>query len=381
MDNIKAKELLHKYRQNACTEEEIAQLESWYLHDSAGTGRFDLAVDDIQNAKDKIWTELPVHESIKAQRKLSWLGLPAYYSRIAAAAVLTICVSISFYFLNGRKKQDITAKNSVEIRPGGHKAILTLGDGKTIALTDAQNGVLVQQAGANIIKTADGQLVYNVAGAAEKAIEYHTMSIPRGGYYTLTLSDGTKVWLNAESSLRYPNEFVGNERVVELTGEGYFEVAHRKDQPFKVVTKQQTVEVLGTHFNVNAYGDEGTIMTSLLEGSVKLSTPGGASKMLNPGEQASLYAGDVFQVKSGNVEDAIDWTINEFVFNKEKLSSIMNKVARWYDVDVSCPADLGKLTFSGHISRSKNIHQVLDIVKLTEVVNLKIEGRRITVTK
>lgn len=382
MNNYDAKELLKKYKEGNCTPQELAIIESWYLHDSEKDSMPDLQPESFANAKEMIWSNLPVHETVKSQTRLSWFGLPVHYSRIAAAAIITLCVSYSLYFFSGRtKKQETTAKNSADIRPGGHKAILTMGDGKSIALNDMQNGMLTEEAGTNIIKPADGQLVYHAANASQKSIEYHLLTIPRGGYYTLTLADGTKVWLNAESSLRYPNEFVGEERIVELTGEGYFEVAHRNNQPFKVVTQQQTIEVLGTHFNVNTYCDEGRIVTSLLEGSVQLHTPEGTSQRLAPGEQASLYRGGAFRVAKANVDEAVDWTTNEFIFTKESLTSIMNKISRWYDVDVSCPADLAKLTFTGHISRTKNIHQVLEIMRTTELVNFKIEGRRITVTR
>lgn len=167
--------------------------------------------------------------------------------------------------------------------------------------------------------------------------------------------------------------------MVELNGEGYFEVAHRKDQSFKVVTENQTVEVLGTHFNINAYHDEQTTATTLLEGSVKISADG-KQRILTPNQQAKLANGDI-TVKQFEANHAIDWVNNDFVFENENLGSIMRKIARWYNVEVSYPAQSSNLEFTGSISRSKNITQVLKIMDLTGIVNFKIEVRRFSVTQ
>ncbi|HTM97850.1 MAG TPA: FecR domain-containing protein, partial [Pedobacter sp.] len=252
-------------------------------------------------------------------------------------------------------------------------ATLTLADGKSIILGDAQNGKLADQEGGSVFKTANGELVYNAENDRGEKIVQNLLTIPRGGYYTLTLADGTKVWLNAASSLKYPTDFVGNERVVELVGEGYFEVAKRKNQPFKVVTNQQVVEVLGTHFNVNAYDDENVTSTTLLEGSVKV-----AGRVLKPGQQASLKNGHI-SINEVDTEEAVAWVNNNFNFNNEDLGSIMRKISRWYDVEVVCPNDLEQLEFIGKVSRTKNIKDVINIIEETNAVHLKIEGRRITV--
>ena len=381
MNPLNAKELFIKYREGRCNDEEIAWIESWYLQhpDKAEEPVFTTASSEA--AKAKIWASLPVHAYLKEQPKIRRLGQTVYYARVMVAAMLLLAVSVGFYFYKARKEQAPVANKQAAIKPGTRKAILTLGDGRTIALNDANKGLLAQDKGTNVLKTADNQLVYQaIDNSADNAVEFHTIAIPRGGYYTLTLSDGTKVWLNAESSLRYPSEFTHGERIVELTGEGYFEVAHRNKQPFKVVTAGQTTEVLGTHFNINAYADQGETITTLLEGSIKLHTPQGASQMLKPGEQAHLV-NNKFSITYDNINDAIDWTSNQFIFHNESLSNIMNAIGRWYDVEVVCPEALGKLTFSGEISRNKNIHQVLNIMDLTKMVNFKIEGRRITVTQ
>jgi len=370
MDNIEAKKLLIKYRTGECTPEEVMLIESWYLNDKEEEVVITLA--ELDQTKDKIWAALPVHQSVKTKKL--WLGIPHTYVRMVAAAIIVLSVSIGLY-LNKQKinNGDVVAAANHHIVPGGKKATLTLADGKSIILGDAQNGKLADQEGGSVFKTANGELVYNAENDRGEKIVQNLLTIPRGGYYTLTLADGTKVWLNAASSLKYPTDFVGNERVVELVGEGYFEVAKRKNQPFKVVTNQQVVEVLGTHFNVNAYDDENVTSTTLLEGSVKV-----AGRVLKPGQQASLKNGHI-SINEVDTEEAVAWVNNNFNFNNEDLGSIMRKISRWYDVEVVCPNDLEQLEFIGKVSRTKNIKDVINIIEETNAVHLKIEGRRITV--
>lgn len=373
MGNNEAKNLLTKYRNGECTPEEIALIESWYL-DVEENADSNLTIEDLDQAKDKIWANLPVHESVKGKQIKLW----PRYTRIAAAAVIILSISVGLYFSTRTEKKQETAvvANNV-ILPGGKKALLTLANGKSIVLGDAQKGKLADQKGTSIFKTANGEIVYNSENDHPSSIEYNQLAIPRGGYYVLTLADGTKVWLNSESSLKYPTDFIGNERMVELTGEGYFEVAHRKNQPFKVVTNKQTVEVLGTHFNINAYDNEKVTTTTLLEGSVRIQSTN-QSTILKPGQQATLNKSSI-SVEKADEEGAIAWVNNKFIFNKEELGSIMRKISRWYDVDVVCPPELEDMEFFGNISRSKNIKEVINIMEKTKDVNFKIEGRRITV--
>lgn len=370
MKNIAAKELLKKYKEGNCTETELALLESWYL--TADNEKTDISIEELNEAKSQVWATLPIHQREEKAIKL-WPKL----ARIASAAVVLICLSFSLYFyLNKNRNPAKTTQTVVNILPGGKKAILTLADGSSIALNDVNKGKIVDQGGTSVYKTADGELTYNTSNKSE--VQLNLLTVPNGGYYNLTLADGTKVWLNAASSLKYPTAFNSNERVVELTGEGYFEVAHNNNKPFKVIANNQTVQVLGTHFNINAYHDENSIATTLAEGSVKVNTKNGASKMLIPGEQAQVI-GDLINIKAVEVEDATAWIHNDFVFNKEDMASIMRKISRWYDVEVICPANLSKMVFSGSVSRTKNIKQVLRIMELTESIHFKFEGRRITV--
>lgn len=373
MNNYEAKKLLVKYRAGECTSDEIILIESWYLNDNEE----DIVIlpNDLTQAKDNVWATLPVHESVKTKHIKLWPVL-----RLVAAAVIVISVSVGLY-LNKQQTIDGTIVKAANnnILPGGKKALLTLADGSSIVLNDAQNGKLADQKGTSVVKTANGELVYNDGNNNAHKVVYNQLTIPRGGYYCLTLADGTKVWLNSESSLKYPTDFVGNERVVELTGEGYFEVAHRKNQPFKVVTNQQTVEVLGTHFNINAYTNEKVTSTTLLEGSIRvLNLKSHVSNLLKPGQQAAIQKSDI-SISDVDTEEAIAWVNNNFNFNNEELGSIMRKISRWYDVEVICPPDLEQMEFIGKVSRTKNIKDVIKIMEETNAIHFKVEGRRITV--
>jgi len=374
MNKAEAKALLNKYADGKCTEEELAILHTWYLEQEVLD--FDISAEEVQAAKEKIWNSLPVHREVttKSVKLFSTISL----RRIAVAAVAMLSLSLGYYFI--QKDQFVLnnqTANQEKILPGGNKALLTLADGTSIDLNNVKKGLLSHSNGANIVKTDDGKLVYNTDIEKTKAIAWNTLSIPTGGYYNVTLSDGTVVWLNAKSSLKYPTEFVGDSRIVELKGEGYFEVAYRKNKPFKVVTEKQTVEVLGTHFNINAYSDEQSTTTTLLEGSVMVSAAGN-HEILTPDHQAKLTNGSIV-VKRFNADNAIDWVNNDFIFENESLGSIMRKVSRWYNVEVSYPTNLAHIEFTGSISRSKSITQVLRIMELTKIVNFKVEGRRITV--
>lgn len=373
MKNKDAAQLLLKYRQGNCTEAEIAMLESWYLNytDAPLT---ELTPDALDTARNKVWASLPVHHQKKTAR---------LWPMMAAAASVIIIMAAGFLFFQNNKKAEVVKKPTdlAEILPGGNKAMLTLADGSKISLTDVKEGSLASQSGVTITKTKDGQLVYHVNNSnseGDKPAGYNIFSTPRGGKYEVNLPDGTKIILNAESSLRYPAKFTGSERRVELKGEAYFEVAHDRNRPFRVVSDHQTIEVLGTHFNVNAYDDEENIKTTLLEGKVKVSVDEGSSVIIKPGEQA-VAGKNKIKIDEVNTDDIVAWTTNTFVFSNENLGSIMRKISRWYDVEVVCPPELAKMEFSGTISRQRNIKDVLKIMDLTETVHFKFEGRRITV--
>jgi transmembrane sensor len=366
------KEVLDKISSGSYSQEEedIAKLWLHQLHEHDETGLSEQQLDAVSN---EMWLSLEVN------KKQPWLGLRRSWISIAAAASITIVIGLSLYFYKypSSKATKVLQVFSHDLPAGSNKAYLTLGNGKKILLSGSTIGTLAIEAGVKITKTADGQVVYTVADQGkQEGSEYNSIETPRGGQYELHLPDGTKVWLNASSSLKYPSSFAAlKERKVELTGEGYFEVSKDKTRPFLVSSRGQVVEVLGTHFDVSAYQDEATVKTTLLEGSVKLNK----QVMLKPGEQSVLADGK-FKVTEVNVNDAIDWKNGEFAFVNEPLSDIMKKVARWYDVEIVYTHAVAIMpTFTGSVSRSENISSVLSMLEETSTVRFSIEGKQIKV--
>jgi len=301
----------------------------------------------------------------------------------AAAASVLLAAGIYLFFLKERK--EIKPVNQISymqpvIRPAGNKALLILANSKTITLDSSKLGNVAAQSNMAIVKSQKHLLEYrtNNAAVADKATEFNTLITPRGGKYELQLADGTKVWLNADSRLRFPVSFTGKERVVELTGEAYFEVTKNKNMPFKVVTGSKTVEVLGTHFDVSAYPND-TYCTTLLEGSVKLNATGGASALLRPGEHGVFNAENRFEVAGADTASAVAWKNGIFLFRNEGITDIMKQISRWYDVDVDYKGNVPHVKLGGTVSRYANITNLLNTIELTGSVHFKIEGRRVIV--
>ena len=281
------------------------------------------------------------------------------------------------------------ARQAADIAPGGNKAMLTLADGSTIMLDSATNGALAIQGGTQVLKM-DGSLTYNTVPASPltgEEVQYNTIRTPRGGQYQLILQDGSKVWLNAASSLRYPVSFSGKERRVEVEGEAYFEIENNKNAPFFVEANGTEVRVLGTAFNINAYADEGAVTATLLQGSILVMPHAGKkenSALLKPGEQAFIdQAGGSsmnkrITIKTPDTDEVVAWKNGLFQFNEANLEVIMRQLARWYDVDVSFKGEMPKATFRGKIPRNVNISQVLKILEFSDV-HFNIEGNRIIV--
>ena len=302
--------------------------------------------------------------------------------RYAAAAVFLGSTGLYGYYRTGifstATVKEIATKQTApadDALPGSDKAILTLSSGKKILLDAAVQDVITDEGVS--IHNNNGSLSYSKSNI----VAYNTMETPKGGQYKLALSDGTIVWLNAASSITYPTSFPGKTRVVSITGEAYFEVAKNKEMPFRVVSGKQVVEVLGTHFNINAYTDEASVKTTLLEGSVNVwLQEARQSELLNPGQQAVVkYNGSSIVVQPVKVEEAVAWKNGYFMFVDADLASIMRQLARWYDVEIAYEGNLGSLKFGGMVSRSKSIAQTLRILALTGNVRFKVEGRRVTV--
>jgi ferric-dicitrate binding protein FerR (iron transport regulator) len=311
------------------------------------------------------------------------------YLWLKVAAVLLLSFLIGLLFINNEKPkpQPTVAKTKQKvILPGGNKAYLTMADGSRIILNDAKNGDLVTKPGLKVSKTSNGMLVYHINKTNGNTTvnakpEYNTITTPRGGQYQVILDDGTKVWLNAASSLRFPQAFTGKQREVELTGEAYFEVAKNKAKPFMVQTNGTQVQVLGTHFNVNAYGDNNGVTTTLLEGSVRMAS-GKSTVMLTPGQQGITGKnGAPILVSNADMEETMAWKNGLFVFHDASIVNIMKQVSRWYDVDVEYLDDVQYNEFGGVISKYKSITELLNIMELTRSIHYKIEGRRVIIMK
>lgn len=307
-----------------------------------------------------------------------------YLKYIRIAAVLVLAISVTAYLFNSRtasvtQQQSMADLNADKI-PGGNKAILTLSNGAKIILDSAANGVLARQGNTNIIKLTNGQLAYQPKGSNTAGeILYNTMTTPRGGQYKLALPDGTLVWLNAASSIYYPTMFSGKAREVEITGEAYFEVMHDTKMPFCVRANGAVVNVLGTHFNVNAYGDESSTKITLLAGAVKV-RKGLANTLLSPGQQAQITGNSEIKLSNDvDVEEVVAWKNGLFWFNGVDLPGIMRQLSRWYDIDVAYEGDIPPRHFTGHVFRYLNLSEVLKILELSHV-HFRIEGKKLIVT-
>lgn len=305
-------------------------------------------------------------------------------THVAAAILLLVIGTIYFRNRLTNTSQPIAAHNTDspritrDIPPGGDGAILTLADGKKIVLDSVQNGELSIQGNTKIVKEG-GRLAYMPQGSAGHEVLYNTMYIPRGKQYQLILPDGSHVWLNAASSIRYPASFTGKERKVEITGEAYFEVAKSPARPFRVKIGEAEVEVLGTHFNIMAYEEEATVKTTLLEGAVKV-TRAKASHLLRPGQEAQLNKNSdgITVIDDAPLSEAVAWKNGLFFFNRASLSTVMRQIARWYDVQIVYEGDIPDMEFGGKISRNNNVSEVLKILELSKV-HFRIDGKKIIV--
>lgn len=387
--------LIDKYHAGTATPEEKLLLNEWYH--SFNDSEAELTAnenEDEQQLADRIKNRLL--ETIRYEN-------PQIVSRphrtwqvsTAVASVILILFSIGTYFIfsSNPTKQEIVktapteTKLKNDIAPGGNKAILTLADGSSIVLDSASNGTIGQQGNIKVQKLDNGLLTYTINGKqvteSDEAF-YNIISTPRGGQYHVILADGTTVWLNAASSIRFPVAFTGTERKVEITGEAYFEVAKNKAIPFKVKTASSEIEVLGTHFNVNAYNDEATQKITLLEGKVKISVPALAGnqspKFLRPGQQAGINKGGKINViDNADTEESVAWMHGHFQFKSADLKTILRQIARWYDVDVEYKGN-ANLHFTGQLAKNENVSKVFEKLVLTGEVHFKIDGKRIIVS-
>lgn len=303
----------------------------------------------------------------------------------AAAAVLIGVLGVWFFARkeNAAKPDAYVSVYKNDIPPGGSKAILTLADGSAVELDDTRKSALAGQGGTHIVQPEPGTLAYKAKSRAAKTgypdtLYYNTLSTPAGGQYQVTLSDGTRVWLNALSSLKYPAAFTGQDRVVELTGEAYFEVTADAVHPFRVNAGPVQVQVLGTHFNVNAYSDESAVRTTLLEGSVRLSQGSGREILLQPGQQAQTTVQGLALAGSAAADKAVAWKNGYFSFEGADIRTVMRQVARWYGVQVRYEGTPPSAVFGGDIERDLSLVQLLQGLSRTNL-HFRLENKVLTV--
>jgi transmembrane sensor len=372
----------------------------WLLKYLENTDTDQLRVLLEENYKVNLHSDLPLQQEISQQmldnihakmKPGSAAGkvriLRTRTIRMAAASLIGLLVLGAYWQWNSRKA-DITRLSSpvkraapslvTDIPPGGDKAVLTLADGSAIVLGDANNGALARQGNTRIVKLG-GKLSYDAAGAPAAEVLYNTIATPRGGQYEVDLPDGSKVWLDASSSLRFPTAFAGKERRVEITGEAYFEVAHNQDMPFIVKVGSSEVQVLGTHFNIMAYAEEAALKTTLLEGSVRFVNGSNAS-LLVPGQQAQLNKDGRQKVENGvDVGEVMAWKNGLFHFENADIETVMRQLSRWYDVEISYRDRRAGNLFFADIPRSTNLSDALKALMLTGKVHFEIQGKKIIV--
>ena len=353
-------------------EMELLELTDWELEKQLPEERATQILSNIlrRPAEAAVVRQLP--EQRKNGRRWAW--------RAAAAVVILTAGMGGYRFLSGRWQDRMADVRSLphDVAPGSNKAVLTLANGTTIVLDSARSGKLTQQGGVSVIKLDSGRLAY--ASPVEKPDRalYNTLTTPRGGQYQLTLPDGSRVWLDAASSIKYPTAFTGKEREVEMTGEAYFEIAKNTGMPFVVKAGGTTTTVLGTHFNINAYEDERTLITTLLEGSVKFGC-GKEEKVLHPGQQAVLNAETrSFTVKEADTYQAVAWKNGQLDFDNKDLPAIMRQISRWYDIDINFQSTYDGATFGGGISRQLNLSHVLRLLDKSGV-HTRLEDHKLII--
>ena len=404
--------LVAGYIRQTLTEKEHDELDEWITASDENQLLFEELTDpatiergmnemekvNVRAAMERLKTKIRFTDEKVASGKKRWVS----YS---AAASIIIAIGLVIFFMANRKSKPGKELVKTEvIKPGGNYASLTLSNGNVINLYEVKNGLIDSTNGNEVLKPADGQISYENHSNAEN--EFHVLKTPVGGQYSVTLPDGSRVWLNSLSSLKYPVSFSGTERVVELSGEGYFEVSTAPSNspegggqgktPFVVKMNGMRVEVLGTHFNINAYSDEPSVNTTLLEGRVVVSRESGSREVgksgspedgktgsleLKPGDQARLMENGELKIENGvDVSEAVAWKNGMFQFKDAPIENVMRQVARWYDVEIVYE---GKPDhhFNATIYRKEAVEKLLHYLEQTNEVHFRVEGKRIVVSR
>lgn len=397
-------QLIIKHLRGALTTAERIEMEVWINENPGHKKLFDelsqeemlradvKGIPELKNRiRDAIYAQLPEARTSSIHRAPSLKGqgkvIPLYRKslmRVAAAAVIVLLLSVGgyFYFAHDNSTPPISAseipllKNDVAA-PETNKAVLTLEDGTIIQLDTASNGALAVQGNVNVIKTTNGQIVYQ--GDASE-IKYNTLINPKGSKpVQLKLADGSEVWLNVASSITFPTAFVNKERKVQITGEAYFEIAHNAAMPFIVEKNEVSIQVLGTHFNVNSYDDEAALRITLLEGSVRVSTNNGQrSTVIKPRQQARVVGSQLSVASGVDIDETMAWKNGLFSFNKADLKTVLRQLTKWYDVEVVYQGNVPNQTFGGDMERSLSLGQILRVLEKSDV-HFEINGKKIIV--
>jgi len=379
-------QLLKQYLDDESTPEEVKQLlelnnshpdMDWYPYLEEV---FRNSTPDAEFTKEK-WG--PVLRSILQKREERVSGFRVFSRwRLAAAACFLLALGTLLWWFNMRKPEmrpiaNVPAKDIPA--PTRNHATITLADGRRVDLDSAGNGQLAQQGTIKLVKLASGQLAYQISGGQIiKELQYNTLSNPRGSKVVdIRLSDGSQVWLNAGSSITYPVAFPGNERKVELKGEGYFEVAKDKAAKFIVSSDGVRTEVLGTHFNVNAYGNEEVIKVTLLEGAVRTGNKDG-TVVIAPGQQAVAGKGSVKVDASPNLDQVMAWKNGVFNFNQLGIDEVMDQIENWYDVKVEYQSGKPNARLFGEVGRDLSLQEVLQSLKDVGI-RCRLEGKVVTI--
>ncbi|MCX2584417.1 FecR domain-containing protein [Pedobacter sp. MR22-3] len=371
--------LVQKYLDGEASTEEKNALDDYYLLFRDEPDQTSLLSD-----KQLFFLEQRLENGLFArihQPSKVWRMWPRIASVAATVAVIVFGASLFVY--HKQQNTNITT-NATDITPGKIAATLTLSNGKKISLSDAANGEIAKEAGISVTKTADGQIVYEIKETTSVENNINTLTTSKGETYVLTLPDKSRVWMNAASSLTYSTSLNEHkQRRVKLDGEAYFQIAKDKAHPFIVESKGQEVEVLGTHFNINSYGDDKIVRTTLLEGSVKVVFQKGErnEKILKPGQQSILLPDNRIAVKEVDVNEAVAWRDGKFIFDREDMGTIMRKVARWYNVEVIFEDDIQNKQITGSVSRYANLSELLKVLEATGRAHFKTEGRKVIITK
>lgn len=375
--------MIAKLMAGTLSEAELEILIEWY--NSFDDTKVVLEVSEVENTeqlKGRIYQRLMEHVNppipLKHSNFRKWLSY--------AAAVLILAVSGLFYFYKSQPNQSLSGDLIVQdVAPGGNRASLSISGGRTIALSEDQEGIVVM--GDQVIYS-DGSVLVDKSETVDSYVRELVLSTPNGGMYQVTLSDGTQVWLNSGSSLKYPSKFTGKERVVELSGEAYFSVVkinttsgnsgEQVGMPFKVISKGQEIEVLGTEFNLSTYNDDDEVKTTLVTGSVKITAGKGANVLL-PGQQSVVTSNGIL-VQSVDSAPYIAWKDGLFHFERTSLKEVMKQLARWYNVDVVYPQGVPQETLSGKVKRSVSLNGMLNILQMP-TIDIKLDGKTLTVVR